>query len=80
MTPLSEQSNDSKEVLNTNTPTAVSTKLVLQLIRANIDNDAQKFKETALDIAEELRLNGKHELYEYILAQYGLVRTFEVTD
>ena len=70
----------SEDVLNTAQPTAVSTKLVLSLIKAHLDNDPKVFKEKALDVAEELRLNGKYELYEYILALYGLVRTFEVTD
>jgi hypothetical protein len=67
-------------VLDPNAETAVSTKLVLKLIQAHLEPDNQKFKEVALEVAEELRLNGKHELYQYILAQYGLVRTFEVTD
>lgn len=70
----------SKEVVDTKIPSAISTRLVLKLINAHIDGDNQKFKEVALDVAEELRLNGKHELCEYILAQYGLIRTFEVTD
>lgn len=61
-------------------PSAITAKLVLALIRAHLDNDEYKFKETAIDIAEEFQLNGKHDLSEYILAQYGLVRTFEVTD
>ena len=55
-------------------------KLVLKLIKSHIDGDNSAFKQTALAVADELRLNGKYELYMYILAQYQLVNTFEITD
>lgn len=79
MTQLDDSKNTGK-LVDPNTPSAISAKLVLALFKAHLDSDEHKFRETALDIAEEFRLNGKHELYEYILAQYKLIRTFEVTD
>lgn len=61
-------------------PTAVMAKNVLSLISAHTEKNEQMFKEVSLEIAHELELNGKDELAHYIYAQYGLVRTFEVTD
>ncbi len=70
----------SKEIVDTHQPTAISTKLVLSLIANHVAGDNQAFKEKALDVADELRLMGRHELADYILAQYKMIRTFEVTD
>jgi hypothetical protein len=61
-------------------PTAVSVKSVLKLIQAHTQKDEYKFKEAAMEIARELELNGKEELYLYIYAMFGMVNTFEVTD
>jgi len=61
-------------------PTAVTVKNVLALIVAHTSKDEYAFKERAIDIAEELTMNGKDELAHYIYAQFGMVRTFEVTD
>ena len=61
-------------------PTAVSTKLVLALIQAHVQNDDAKFMNIAVEIAKELELNNKEELAQYIYAQFGLVRTFTIND
>lgn len=61
-------------------PTAVSVKPVLTLIKAHTEKDEYKFKEAAMEIAKELELNGKEELYMYIYAQFGLVNTFNIGD
>lgn len=61
-------------------PVAVTVKPVLSLIVASVEGDANRVRECAMLIATELELNGKNELAMYIYAQFGLVRTFEVTD
>lgn len=68
------------EVVANDQPTAITTKLVLRLIKNHLDGDDQAFKQTALEVADELRLNGKYELYLHILAQYDLVNSFKITD
>ncbi len=57
-------------------PTAVTVKPVLALIAAHCDGDKNRVKEKALEIAEELELNNKQELADYIYAQYHLIPTF----
>ena len=61
-------------------PTAVTVKPVLALIKAHLDRDEEAFKIECLKIAHELSLNDKQELSLWILAQYNLVNTFEITD
>lgn len=61
-------------------PTAVTVKPVLALIKAHLDHDEETFKIECLKIAHELSLNDKQELSLWILAQYNLVNTFEITD
>jgi hypothetical protein len=61
-------------------PVAVSVKPVLAMIRAHLDGENHVFKQNAVEVARELSMMGEMELSEYILAQYHLVRTFEVTD
>ncbi len=61
-------------------PVAVTVKPVLAMIRAYMDKDGQTFKANAREVARELELNNEQELALYIYAQFGDVRTFEVTD
>ncbi len=75
MNPNSEAASIEQEI-----PSAVTTKLVLQLIVAHTEKDNDKFKEVSMKIARELELNNKDELAMYIYAQFGLVNTFTVTD
>lgn len=58
----------------------VTVKPVLAMFIAGLRHDDITFKEKALEIAKELEMNNQMELAHYIYAQYGLVRTFEVTD
>lgn len=68
--------NNTKSLTNTDMPTAITASLVLKLILAHTENDNTKFKEVALQIAQEFTMNNKQELALYIYAQFGLVNTF----
>lgn len=70
----------SNDIAKHEIPTAVSVKPVLKLIQAHTQSDEYKFEEAAMEVARELELNGKEELYLFIYAQFGMVNTFEVTD
>ena len=61
-------------------PVAVTVKPVLAMIVAFKENDSNKFKENALEIAKELELNNENDLALYIYAQFGLVSTFNIND
>lgn len=69
-----------KQVIAQEIPTAVTVRPVLKLIAAHYQNDEYLVKQASLEIAEELRLNDKEELYLYVLAQLGEVATFTITD
>lgn len=61
-------------------PVAVSIKPVLAMVRAHAEGKHHEFEQHAVEVARELSIMGEIELSEYILAQFNLVRTFEVTD
>ena len=57
-------------------PITVKVKSVLILIQAHTEDDKDKFKDAAVEIAKELQSNGEQELALYIYAQFGMVNTF----
>jgi hypothetical protein len=69
-----------KDVQEHKIPVAVSVKPVLGLIGCATGGDAAGVKEYSLEIAKELELNGEEELVLWILAQLGMVPTFQVDD
>ena len=68
------------EVVEHKIPAAISVKPVLAMIKAHLSSDEEGFKVECLKVAHELELNDEQELSLWIQAQYGLTRTFEVTD
>lgn len=68
------------EIVEHKIPVAISVKPVLAMIKAHLSGDEEAFKIECLKVAYELELNDEQELSLWIQAQYGLTRTFEVTD
>lgn len=57
-------------------PVAVTVRPVLTLIKCHQEGDQQGFKNAAMEVVNELGLNGEDDLALYILAQFGMVNTF----
>ncbi len=67
---------DDKPATQEKLPVAVTITPVLKLIKYHQEGDQQAFMDAAMEVANELSINGEQELMLYILAQFNLVNTF----